>query len=376
MTAKELLCLIQQTGEKVQSNEAYLRKMKLELNSKNYGFIINRISERNKRMPTDFQDSFYYDMIGSIFTNLEKTIQEHPLSFNGAPIGAKPIPLFGTVASSGYNAFIALSDEPVIVFNNDLLTFTDRIQRIYTLEHWLYANKQLTPKVKEILTRNFIDTMVCLCCGVDLTHVLGVEVCNTDNWDEFKEFNIPKEVIVPFSCIYDTQYTLFSDNVISAAYLWIVAHEYAHLLLGHLDSEDHKIVNRYINDIAVEETSFQWQDEFDADFLAASIVMSSDDVSWKISGIYLALFCLNLTNFTQNSGIDSTHPPINQRIDNLMQIIERDPKYLVACKNIKAVISPKHKAFKRFLAYLASANISFSNEGEIQKYIYKEYPLE
>lgn len=376
MTARELLCLIQQTGKKVQSNEMYLGKLRRELDPHNFAFILNRICEKNKRMPTDFQDPFYYDMISNIFMSLEEIVQENSLEFNGSPICSKPIPMFGTVDATGYNAFITSCDEPLIVFNNDLLIFTDRVQRIFTLEYWLYVNQSLTPRIKEVLTRNFIDMMVCFGCGVDLTYVLAVEACNEDNWDEFRKFNIPKEVISPFSCIYNTQYNRFSDKVRSSAYLWIVAHEYAHLLLGHLDSSGRETVNRYINGVAVKETSFQWKDEFDADSLAASIVMLSDDVYWKISGIYLALMCINLSGFTHKLGVENTHPPVDQRINNLMPIIERNRKYLIECKNIKEVISPKISAFRKFLSYLASADMSFPSEGAIQRYIYTKYPLE
>lgn len=65
MTARELLCLIQQTGKKVQSNEMYLGKLRRELDPHNFAVILNRVCEKNKRMPTDFQDPFYYDMISA-----------------------------------------------------------------------------------------------------------------------------------------------------------------------------------------------------------------------------------------------------------------------------------------------------------------------
>ena len=375
MTAKELLSLIQLSGERVQSNKEYLRKIQRELNSKEYGYIIERIGEVNRRMPTDFQDSHYYDMISGTFSILETTVNEHTICFKDIPIQTQPIPIFGTVASRGYNAFIAPCDEPVIVFNDDLLIFTERILRIYTIEHWLAANKQLTPKIKDLLTRNFIDMLVCFFCGVDLTYVLAIESCNADNWNEFKEFNIPKDVIEPFSCVYDIRYMLFEEDVKSSAYLWIVAHEYAHLLLGHLNSERKNLRGRYINDISVEESYFQWKDEFDADFLAASIVMASDSAYFKISGIYLALMCLKICGFDNETDEISTHPPVNKRLDNLMSFIESDSRYRVACKNIDTVIVPKFAEFRKFLAHIDSADLRFSTEGEIQRYIYTKYPF-
>ena len=59
-----------------------------------------------------------------------------------------------------------------------------------------------------------------------------------------------------------------------------------------------------------------------------------------------------------------------------MPIIERNRKYLIECKNIKEVISPKISAFRKFLSYLASSDMSFPSEGAIQRYIYTKYPLE
>lgn len=375
MTAKELLSLIQLSGERVRSNEEYLRKIQRELTANEYSYIIERIGEANRRMPTDFQDSHYYDMISGIFNILETTVNEHAICFKGNPIISKPIPIFGTVASRGYNALITPSDEPVIAFNDDLLIFTERILHIYTLEHWLAANKQLTPRIKDVLTRNFIDLLVCFFCGVDLTYVLPIEACNADNWKEFEEYDIPEDVILPFDCVYDSRYMLFEEDVKTSAYLWIVAHEYAHLLLGHLNSEKKNLVSRYINDISVEEACFQWKEELDADYLAASVVMASDYSYFKISGIYLALMCLKICGLGQETEGVSTHPPVNQRLENLMEFIDDDPRYQVACKNIDTVIVPKFFEFKKLLAHIDAADLTFSNEGEIQKYIYTKYPL-
>lgn len=375
MTAKELLSLIQLSGERVRSNEEYLRKIQRELTANEYSYIIERIGEANRRMPTDFQDSHYYDMISGIFNILETTVNEHTICFKGNPIITKPIPIFGTVASRGYNALITPSDEPVIAFNDDLLIFTERILHIYTLEHWLAANKQLTPRIKDVLTRNFIDLLVCFFCGVDLTYVLPIEACNADNWNEFEEYDIPEDVILPFDCVYDSRYMLFEEDVKTSAYLWIVAHEYAHLLLGHLNSEKKNLVSRYINDISVEEACFQWQEELDADYLAASVVMESDYSYFKISGIYLALMCLKICGLDQETEGISTHPPVNQRLENLTEFIDSDPRYQVACKNIDTVIVPKFIEFKKFLAHIDAMDLTFSNEGEIQKYIYTKYPL-
>lgn len=375
MTAKELLSLIQLSGERVRSNEEYLRKIQRELNATEYSYIIERIGEANKRMPTDFQDSHYYDMISGIFNILETTVSEHTIYFNGIPIITQPIPIFGTVSSRGYNALIVPSDEPVIAFNDDLLIFTERILHIYTLEHWLVVNKQLTSEIKDLLTRNFIDLLVCFFCGVDLTYVLPIEACNADNWNEFEEYDIPEDVILSFDCVYDSRYMLFEEDVKTSAYLWIVAHEYAHLLLGHLNSEKKNLVSRYINDISVEEACFQWKEELDADYLAASVVMASDYSYFKISGIYLALMCLKICGFDQETEGISTHPPVNQRLENLTEFIDSDPRYQVACKNIDTVIVPKFIEFKKFLAHIDAADLTFSNEGEIQKFIYTKYPL-
>lgn len=375
MTAKELLSVLQLSGERVRSNSDYLEKLKRELRSEEYATIIERISRNNQRMPTDFQDSYYYDKISLIFKILEDTVREHTFYFNEVPIPAKPIPLFGTVASSGYNALISPSDEPVIAFNDNLLNFTNRILHIYTIEHWLAASKQLSPETKDMLTRNFIDMMVCYACGVDLTYVLPIEVCNADNWDEFKEYNIPEETIEPLSCIYDERYIKFAEDVEASAYLWIVAHEYAHLLLGHIDSGNKNVVTRYLNDIPVEEVYLQWKEEFDADFLAASIVMASDYSYYKISGIYLALMCLKLSGIDKEHHGISSHPPVSKRFANLLKFVESEPRYGVACKNIDTVIIPKFTEFRKFLGHIDSAGIVFSNEGDIQKYIYTKYPL-
>ena len=151
MTAKELLSLIQLSGERVRSNEEYLRRIQRELSANEYSYIIERIGETNRRMPTDFQDSHYYDMISGIFQILETTVSEHTILFKGIPINTKPIPIFGTVASRGYNALITPSDEPVIAFNDDLLIFTERI---------LHILPQLTCMIHLIKEQNSVQSNV------------------------------------------------------------------------------------------------------------------------------------------------------------------------------------------------------------------------
>ena len=142
-----------------------------------------------------------------------------------------------------------------------------------------------------------------------------------------------------------------------------------------MDFEKKNLVSRYINDISVEEACFQWKDELDADYLAASIVMSSDYSHFKISGIYLALMCLKICGFDQKTEGISTHPPVNQRLENLMEFIDRETRYQIACKNIDTVIVPKFIEFKNFLSHIDAADLTFLNAGEIQKYIYTKYPL-
>ena len=74
MTANELLTKIQLFGEKVHSNNEYLKKIENEHFNFNKQKLVDHIKASNNRMPTDYQNSHFYDIIENSFSVLKETI--------------------------------------------------------------------------------------------------------------------------------------------------------------------------------------------------------------------------------------------------------------------------------------------------------------
>ena len=182
MTAKELLTIIQQAGESVHSNASFLKSIKEDNIFLDKEFVNNYIKTKNEQMPTDFQDSHFYDIIENSFVTLKDTITNTPLIFKGENIHSCDVPLFGTADFKEFDAFVETSDdESVIVFNEGLLMFIQRLKEIYTIEHWLKANNEITEQMDNLLTLNFFDIMLSFHLFSNAYYAIPLIWCNIDN---------------------------------------------------------------------------------------------------------------------------------------------------------------------------------------------------
>lgn len=379
MTAQELLSSIQLSGDNVNSNNKFLQKIHNNLNGTEYDELIKRIQSDNSRMPTDYQESFFYDMIEEVFNDLKDTVQNEVIMFKNKKIQYRPIPLFGTANLNESNAFVEVEDGvPVIVFSNDFMEFIRSLLELYTKEHWLVSKKLMTSKYQDIFTRHFIDIMYCFhkCPKYSNAHIIPLDWCEIENFDDFDHPDKLSKFIENTDYFYDDTYYTFLADISNATYLWIVAHEYSHLILGHLDDTEMNTIKKHINNIEVSKIEFEWQQEYDADILGAIIVMQSSSF-FAASGIYFALNCLLLSNINKNK-IDyssSSHPPVNLRINNVFDYLRKSKCYLNKYEIIDSVIIPKYLDFKNFLEYIEIKGLEFSTVFDIQKFIYKEYRL-
>ena len=359
------------------SNKKFLEKTMEELSSDDYSWIYEKIEKSNNKMPTDFQDSHFYDKITQSFDILKETMLEKDIFFNGNKVYPKDIPLFGTADLKGYNAFIETEDEPVIVFNNDLLMLTEELISLYTKEHWLISKKQMTRDFSILFTKNFIDIMLCFYWFSNAYFALPIEFCDTENLEvspASDEVGSLSYVINKYTT--NEQYFLFYDEMKTSVYLWVAAHEYSHLLLGHI--KDHSKDDRKISLSNLDERSvhFAWQQEYDADLLGAIITMESESSIFLSCGIYFALNSIRLSHLYIVSDETSSHPPVELRINNIFEHIKSNKSYLFKnYNNIDLLILPKYKAFIQFLKYVDKKNLVFETPQEMQKYLYKKYDM-
>lgn len=373
MNAKELLTSLQIGGRTYYSNSEFLNKNREELKSEEYKGVIKLIEDSNKRMPTDYQDSHFYNIIEDSFDSLSRTMIEKDIEFKGIKIYPERIPLFGTADFEGYNAFVEAEDKiKVIVFNNDLLKFTQQIMEIYTKEHWLTSKGLINKDIKKIFAQHFCDVMLCYHIFSDAYATVPLAFCEISDLDYLGDQDKIYELSSSIDELIDfDQYYLFESQIRIPTYQWIAAHEYAHVVLGHLNSNFAlSKLNLCGNDIA--EISFSYQKEYEADLLGAIITLESDESLFSANGICLAMNCILLSQLYEESERSLSHPPIQYRIEKVFSYIENSKQFLVSnYENVDKIIASNYYIYRKVINKIMSEEMLFVTPIEMQKFIYK-----
>lgn len=378
MTAKDLLTKIQLFGENVHSNDEYLKGIENEQFIFNKQKVMDLIKTSYNRMPTDFQNSHFYDIIRDSFSVLKDTINSTEIKFCNRIIQPKPVPLFGTANFDGFNAFVETADNvSVIVFNEGLLKFVERLKEIYLKEHWLIVHKEITPHLRKIFTKNFVDIILSFYLFSDAYYAIPLVWCDIDNLDDLNYPDKIYEYSSPFeNFFWDDDYLQCEYEMTTSIYLWIAAHEYAHVALGHLE-DAHSTSRLHLNGIDIDKINLSQQQELEADLLGAIIAMESKSSFLCAYGIYFALTCMLLSGIDKELPYENDHPIVKVRMKNIFDNINLNNDYVIGSyHNIDKIFAPKYEIFKKILYKIYIDNISFSSIDEMQEYIYKIYPFE
>lgn len=373
MNAKELLTSLQIAGRTFHSNREFLHKTREGLKSEEFKGIIKRLEESNKNMPTDYQDSHFYDIIKESFDSLVETLTNNNIEFKGSTIHPEKIPLFGTTDFKGYNAFVETDGkEKVIVFNNDLLKFTQYMIELYTKEHWLSSKGLMNKSLKKILAQNFVDVMLCYEIFSDAYATVPLAWCEISDLDDLHYPDKICEVTSSINSLIDfEQYFLFEDQIKISVYQWIAAHEYAHIVLGHLDSD---IETKRINlcGHTVTEMSFSYQKEYDADLLGTIITLQSYDSLFSANGICLAMYSILLSQLYENGEVNFSHPSIQDRMNRVFSFMDNNKQFLVTNYQIvEDIIISNFFIYKKVINEMISNEMRFASPLEMQKFVYK-----
>lgn len=106
------------------------------------------------------------------------------------------------------------------------------------------------------------------------------------------------------------------------AELFIVAHEYSHIILGHLPAEKN-FSKRFLDDNSMlYQVVRNWREEFSADALAFQLTMDKNRKSGYglftcYLGIEFLFACLDIIEKMYNVEFSETHPSAQMRIENL-----------------------------------------------------------
>ncbi|WP_313560490.1 hypothetical protein [Ruminiclostridium cellobioparum] len=124
------------------------------------------------------------------------------------------------------------------------------------------------------------------------------------------------------------------------AELFVVAHEYSHIILDHLSIEK-EITKRYLFDYSMlYEVVRNWNEEFSADKLALQTTLAYNNNKAGYGsfccflGIEFLFSCLSLIEEATNCGCSETHPSAEMRINklrqNLSSIIPDDAETIIS----------------------------------------------
>lgn len=368
----ERLSILQQLGKHPSSNSEALNKTITELSGGSFSWVIDRIRESNEKMPTDFQDSHFYDKIENSFSVLKETIAAKQIIFNGTYISPKPIPSYGTVDLGEYNAFLdASGDDAVIVFNNGLLKLVEQLLTLFVKEVWLKRKNVLTPRREELLTKHFLDIMMSYYLLSDAYAAIPLEWCEASSFDNLE----PDEVYNLESSFeilqYDEFYLNLEYEIRETTYLWIAAHEYAHYLLNHRNLRQD--VEPKVAGSEKEQSAFLKQ-EMDADLLATIISMESESSLYTATGIYFALSCMYLSSFNIS---DDSSLQIIKRTKNILDYIKTRNDYFVSNYNVvDDVFTPKLQVFLRLIHEVENQKNYFKTQTDMHEYIYKCFKIQ
>lgn len=375
MTAQELLVFFQRTNGNVNNNQSHLQEAIKLYSGTDYEWIINHLESSYREMPTDFQDTFFYNIIKSSFDVLSNTLKDG-INFDGSVVSPQKIPLFGTVNSGEFNAFISATDEvPLIVFNNGLIMFTERIIELYCKERWLISKGLMSEAYREKLIKNFLDIMICYHVFDNPCGTIPFDLSDMKNFDDLSAPDKIAEYLDTSNAVITEiteEYLRFEWDVRNSTYLWMVSHEYAHMLLGHLDNSPLK-KKMIIGDSELTKYCFEWNHEYEADLLAANITMQSESGFYLSTGIYLALACLQFSTIFVLSEEKRSHPPTRLRITAIISYLENCEYIINNLKNVDTVLIPKFEVFRKLIVHINNLDSAFTSLIEIQKYIYKEF---
>lgn len=176
--------------------------------------------------------------------------------------------------------------------------------------------------------------------------------------------------------ISDLDYMFFDSDIGLSTYLWIAAHEYSHIVLGHLKNNN-GTSKLHLNGIEVDKINLNKKQELDADLLGAIITFESDSSLFSEDGIYFALACMLLSSMENKETPDISYPSVKERIKNIFSNIQSYVDYPIHNqRHIDVVFSRKYQDFRKMLRKIDEDNMFFSSIDEMQHYIYKIYPLE
>ena len=270
-------------------------------------------------LPTDFEDPLVYSILNNHSASIEQSISEFKLTLPFRPI-------IGTLPSGRVNAMaIALptGSDFLVVFERCVLVFAGSLCRIAASmfpqngcdEHGRqqYRVPKNPEEVDNLLSEN-------PSAQKDFEDLLFSYLFNGDV--SFSSYVIPETATIPLKHLW-----------VQSMELFIMGHEYAHIVLGHLSAGLR--TRTHVAGQTVEEITPEWDQEIEADCLGIQLMLAAmrrnriqpvlsfqgaelffDAIEVVERGVAL-LACGD-----ENRHMFTTHPPSSERRSIVRQLLE------------------------------------------------------
>jgi hypothetical protein len=277
---------------------------------------IRKENQRNK--PTKFENADWHYLLRDIVKEFEEVF--HILDYKPPEYY-----LFGTLPTNRVNGMaMAIPDNPykLIILETGLFGFANLMCKVIA-SAFIFKdseNGMLTISTDINDCKNKIDTDPIII--ERLLDVLSAYVI-LGNPHYAKQYFV------------DEKYESLSSIMRNGFEYFVFAHEFGHLIAGHLD-----INNQTKYEIAGNETNTivtNWQQEFEADFIGANILINvmgkqGYDISLSYWGIEIFFGCIDMVEKTLSiletgtvdlKNLSETHPPTLVRRTRIREIISR-----------------------------------------------------
>lgn len=348
----------------------------------NYISNYNRYIEKTNSI-TEYQNPRQYDTIKKYIDLIDEIKHE---ILNSEKIQDKSIPVWGTVNMYQFSAQILPPQENVgniILLSSGLMTYALLISKVIAKSFPIIRNNgEMSIEInKDAIISNvkknpeielrFIDLM--------LSYLLTGEPIRARQYMMEKFLNyVATPMIVGFEC-------------------FIVAHEYSHYLLGHLDKKIYNIKQIISSNIKVEEIIHNWEDELSADTLGIKLAIKAIEKSqWNrdlgLVGIFVCFKSFDLferlNSISRNDDVNrvvfsETHPPVISRIQNFLEILPEDGNIDYLILTIDILIDYLWNRMLQILDELGMNKLLIEKKDlseitlkEWQKIIYKYYSVD
>ncbi len=290
-----------------------------------YKTWLAEVKERRSQRPTPFE-SEYYDVLHHIGSGIEEALKGF------GDVLPRPV-ILGTLPTGRVNGMaMALPANPyiLVVFEDGLFGFANLLAKAISRCFVFQGDED----GRLAFSTKFED------CREELN-------ANPEIMRRFAEvmfaYLVAGNPLAAPSYLPEERYIHLSDMLRTSMETFVLAHEYGHVVCGHLNSE--KTKGQMLGTAEVEEFKTNWNQEFEADVKGLELMLAvrgkqGFDLSLNFWGADLFFACIDMLERAvgilscgdPKVGLSATHPPTPLRRESLRQVLRNS----LSAEDVKA----------------------------------------